>query len=106
MPQAHALEGRLFAKQSRLEQAQKEFHQALTLNPALVSARVGLGGVLVKLGFTNDAMRELRKSLEEDSRSEEAHFQMGLALFASGRQQEAQRSFEEAVRLAPGFIEA
>ena len=103
--EAHATLGLLSAA---LEQdwnaAEEKLRQAVRLSPGLATAHHWLGGFLVwiRQRFAKGCY-ELALALQLDPHSPIIHTDMGLALFHSGRRQEALLEFRAALELEPDF---
>jgi protein O-GlcNAc transferase len=105
MARGHFVYGRVLMQKSS-EKAQRELEKALELDPHLSAAHVLLGSLYLKLGYTDQAIRELNLALSENPKAPDAQFQMGLALYARADLEGAQKCFEETVRLDPAYSQA
>ncbi len=105
MARGHFVYGRVLMQRSS-EKAGAELTRALDLDPHLTAARVFLGSLHLKLGYTDQAIRELNLALSENPKAPDAQFQMGLALYARADLDGAQKCFEEAIRLDPAYSQA
>jgi Flp pilus assembly protein TadD/TolB-like protein len=85
----------------RFEEAAAHFRKATELTPDLARAHTNLGAALQALGRDDEAMAAYRKSLAIEP-NPSGWSNLGTLQFFLGRYAEAQKSFEEAVALAPG----
>jgi Tfp pilus assembly protein PilF len=98
--------GSALLQEGRLEEARKEFAEALRLNPNHTSAHNNLGLLLLRQGALEDAWKEFSEVLRLNPNHADAHNNLGLILLRQGRTEEARQEFSEAVRLNPDFGEA
>jgi tetratricopeptide (TPR) repeat protein len=74
--------------------------EAARLDPTTVGIPVALAGQYMLLERYDSAIDLYRKALEIEARPE-IYLNLGNALFASGRREEASEAYHKAVRLAP-----
>ena len=84
---------------------------ALTLRLAIellddAESRHVLGQALATMGKFDEAVREIRKSVELDAKRADAHGDLGKILLHLGRNAEAESSLERALELDPNHSEA
>ena len=101
---SHFALGGLLARQARFEEAQKELIRARDIAP-LSATRILLGQVERELGETGRAIEEFEEALKEDPRSEEAHFQLGLAYLEKNRPGRALKEFQSSLEINPRRLE-
>lgn len=90
-PVANCILGQILFNSSQLEDARTHFEQALKANPKYQDALLGLGKTEVALNRPEAAIEPLRKAIQIDSNSAEAHFVLGTALRKSGHDEEGMR---------------
>ncbi len=105
-PQVHYDLGLALARSGRPADAALAFEYALRLQPDNAEAHDDLGNVLSELGDREaEALAHYRRALELDPNSAKIHFNLALALRASGDGSEAVAHYQTALRLAPGRAE-
>jgi Flp pilus assembly protein TadD len=92
--------------QGRMPEAEAAYRSALATAPNNVVARHNLGALLSQLGRAEDSLVELDRAAAAGLHGRELSFNRGRALFDLYRFDEAERSFEEAVKAAPGDVES
>ena len=90
----------------RIQDAMRDYEQALEIKPDYAVAHLDLGVVLIKLGRPEDAIRHYEQALQINPNFVEAHYDLGNALLRLGRFQEAAGHWEQVVRLSPDSAEA
>ncbi len=70
-------------------------------SPNLARAHAGLGAVYLKLGRTDEAMREFQTAVSLDLSNFIAHYNMGVIYLRQDRLDEAKTEFQAAVMLRP-----
>lgn len=91
--------GVAFAKAGDTVNAEAAFHRACLLNPKLPSACLFYGRSLYLLDRFADAIGVTRTALATDPQNSQLYRIEALALEGSGRQQEAEAAFVEAIKL-------
>jgi len=91
--------GRLLARQGRLDEAAENYRQALKLNPKESEILIGLSEVAVQQQRWDEAAVYLRRLVALKPDSADAHTALARALAAQGNKIEAEKHYEEAVRL-------
>ena len=93
-----------------MQEAARCYEQGVLASPGDPTLRVNLGFVQLELGRFQPAVERLQQALAlrrpGDGFAHEAHFLLGRAQLGLEKLEEAFRSFEEAARLQPEFIEA
>lgn len=104
--QLHLSRGRQFLAAGKLEEAQREFNQAIALAPLnSPAAHMGLAEVLRRQGRRDDAIREIRAALA--SRDGAATRTTLARLYLElNRKAEAREELRLALKLDPGYPEA
>jgi tetratricopeptide (TPR) repeat protein len=85
----------------RVEDAAKEFSEALRLNPGSAKTHLNLGSLLMAKGDFHDAQSHFEQALRIEPRNAEYHSAYAYLLDQLGRKDEAADECETAVRLAP-----
>jgi tetratricopeptide (TPR) repeat protein len=101
---SHFALGGLFARQARFEEAQRELLIARDIAP-LTATRILLGQVERELGEIGKAIDEFEEAVKADPRSEEAHFQLGLAYLEKNRPGRALKEFQSSLEINPRRLE-
>ncbi len=99
-PDAHNNLGTALGSQGDLEGAIVEFRAALR-SQETADTRHNLGFALLRLGRTDEAMRELERALVLDPRHARAHATLGNVLGAQGRLAEAEQHLAAALERQP-----
>jgi tetratricopeptide (TPR) repeat protein len=94
------------ARQGRLEEAAREYAEALRLNPGFAEVHSNLGRILEGQGRLEEAGREYAEALRLNPGFAMAHNNLGAILERQGRLEEAAREYAEALRLNPDLAEA
>jgi len=84
--------------------AEKEFKQAIQLNPACVTAHYWYGLLLGYLGRFDEAIGEVRKALELDPLSVLTHKHMAQVLLLAGKPGEAIDILQKGMEIEPNSI--
>jgi tetratricopeptide (TPR) repeat protein len=103
---AHDRLGRAFFSYQRIDEAIREFQEAVRLKPDVAATYCSLGRILYSQGRIDEAIENYQKALKVQPDSVVAHNNLGNLLFQKGQVNEAVRELQEAVRLNPGFAEA
>jgi protein O-mannosyl-transferase len=100
--------GVLATKRGRLEEAEGWYERALARAPASERARIlyNLAEVQLKLGAYPQAMATYAALARNRPRDPQAHLALGRAQLRMGQIDEARRSFERVLELAPGNVDA
>lgn len=86
--------------------AEREFQQALKLNPNYATAHQWYGEFLVFMGRTEESIRELRRAKELDPLSPIINTQVGYPYYCARQYDEAIVEFKKALELEPNFAPA
>jgi predicted Zn-dependent protease len=87
----------------REEAAIPLYQRAIRLDPAQVTASVGLGGILMERGRFAEAVRLWEDALSKNGGLELVRINMAMAEWRSGDVRAAEASLMKAVTLNPGF---
>jgi tetratricopeptide (TPR) repeat protein len=85
----------------RIDEAAKEFSEAIRLNPGSAKAHVNLGSLLTANGQLDEAQKHFEQALRIDPKNAEYHSGYAYLLDQLGRTEEAAVECETAIRLAP-----
>ncbi len=105
-PDIHWRLGDVYATQNRLDEAVRQYQEALRLYPDYAEARCHLGIALAHKAQVEEAIRQLQEALRLNPDYAEARCNLGIALGGQGQTDEAIRQFQEALRLNPDYAEA
>ncbi|HKY61168.1 MAG TPA: tetratricopeptide repeat protein [Gemmatimonadota bacterium] len=87
-----------------LEQARREFEEALAREPDYAPALTGIGEALLRSGKAAEARAPLERALELNPRDAQAHHLLAqVFLFNDWRWEEAKRHLDESLRLRPEY---
>lgn len=84
-----------------LEEAQNVFQRAITIDSSITDAHIGLGAVFLRKGMVDDAFRVFRTIDTSESLSGRGHLVYAQILVKLGRTDEAQKHYDEALRMDP-----
>ncbi|MEQ1826989.1 MAG: tetratricopeptide repeat protein [Pirellula sp.] len=104
----HCLLGDRLGEQGKLDEAVKEYREAIRLEPEFPNAHNGLGNILAKQGNLEEAIAEYRDALKLKPFAQEhlVHANLGNNLWTQGKLDEAMDEFREAIRLEPKYTKA
>src|SRR6266545_310406 len=100
----HFQVGLAYKLKGQIDDAMREYREAIRLDPAYAPAHNNLGNAHKKKGELDDAIREYREAIRVAPGYARAHYNLGVAYQARGRIDDAIREYREAMRL--GYIEA
>ncbi len=89
----------------RPDEAASLFEEVLTLDPLNAAALYSLGVIALNRGETERALRLAERGVAGGTAFAPIHFLHGTCLHKRGRNAEALASFDEAIRLQPGYLE-
>jgi tetratricopeptide (TPR) repeat protein len=100
-PDAHRWLGEIALGDKRWNDAIHHFDEALERAPDYVRPLLGKAQVLERSGKAEEAEAPYREALRADPWSADVHLNYGVWLAVQGRRDEAQRIFEEGIRISP-----
>jgi len=103
---AHNNFGVLLKDLKRYEEAEKEYREAIRIDPEYAIAHYNLGVLLKDLKRYKEAEKEWREAIRIDPEYAEAHNNLGNLLFELKRYKEAEKEYREAIRINPEYAEA
>jgi tetratricopeptide (TPR) repeat protein len=95
---AHNERGLGHFEKGRVEQAVREYNEAIRAYPALAAAHNNLGSAHFAAGRFEEAAAAFRRAAEIDADYGQAHFNLALAHLKLGREREADAALQAAVR--------
>ncbi|HXK21325.1 MAG TPA: tetratricopeptide repeat protein, partial [Myxococcota bacterium] len=100
-PEAHVNLGSFYANLGRFDAAQREFAEALALEPGFVPALVNSADAYRAQGRNDDALKALTTAKGRAPNSAPVAYALGLALTRKGENDAALAELERAAKLAP-----
>ena len=98
---SHATAGMAAFDAGDMVKAEREFRDAIALDPKLARAQFGLGNVMVRLGRMPEAEQAFKAALAADPRLASAQANLGVVHYQMGQLAQAGTAFEAALRLEP-----
>ena len=90
----------------RRDEAEKEYREALRINPDYADAHINFGNLLYDMGREEDAEAQYREALRINPDSAGAHYNLGNLLKYLGRTEDAEAEYREALRINPDYADA
>ncbi|MGA2602903.1 MAG: tetratricopeptide repeat protein [Verrucomicrobiia bacterium] len=90
----------------QVQEAIRQYEQALRLYPDLADAHINLGTAMLQSGRIQEAIGHYEQALRIKPDLPKGHNDFGLALQQMGRVQEAIGHYDQALRLKPDYAEA
>ncbi|HVQ70766.1 MAG TPA: tetratricopeptide repeat protein [Bradyrhizobium sp.] len=91
--------GNIFLQTERFAEAIKRFDKALSLSPENAQAICNRGTCWLQLNNLAQAERDYRRAIEVSALIPQPHYQLGVVLFAQGREQDAIPHLKRALQL-------
>ncbi|MFN3528220.1 MAG: tetratricopeptide repeat protein, partial [Candidatus Altarchaeaceae archaeon] len=104
--ETHLNLGLVFYYGKRYEEAEKEYGEAIKINPNNAEAHNKLGNLLLDLKRYEEAEKEFREAIRISPNYAAAHNNLGNLLTYLKRYEEAEKEFREAVRIDSNLAEA
>lgn len=98
--------GVLLMRAGKVDEAMRQYEQALRINPDCAEAHFNLGNSLQQAGRVEDAIEHYRRALRANPDYPEPYNNLGGALLGLGKTAEAIACCEQALRLKPDYAEA
>ena len=102
-PTLHYLLGQALREMGRPGEAEEHYESALRTAPNFKEALGSLAGLLLAQGRYEDAVSRYRTLAKIEPENAATHSQIGIALFKTGRAEEALVSFDRALSLDPAL---
>jgi len=103
---AHNNLGLEFLVQTRTEEAEIHFREAIAANPLFAKAHYNMGCVRMLQQRWEEAVACFQKAAELDPSMAEAHNNMGNLFVKLGRREEAAAQYQQTLAIKPGYPEA
>ncbi len=97
----HNMLGVEYRAEGRLDDAIREYQQAIRVDHSMAEAYNNLGDAFQLKGELENAENEYREAIRIEPALAVAHYNLGLACEARGRIEEAEHEYREALRLEP-----
>ena len=98
--------GSALSKKGQVEEAIRQFQEALRIKPDYPQALINLGAALGQKGEMDQAIQYLREAIRLNPSYRDGHYLLGLALIQNGQIDEAIRQFQEALHVYPDHVGA
>ena len=98
--------GNLFYNLNKFEEAEKEYREAIKINPDYADAHNNLGALLQNLKRYEEAEKEYREAIRINPNYADAHNNLGILLKNLKRYEEAEKEFREAIKINPNDADA
>jgi tetratricopeptide (TPR) repeat protein len=104
LPEAHVALGHiLYYFEWDIPGAEKEFRQAMEMDPNSAHPHFMLAELLIAMGRPQEAQAEAMRAVQLDPLSFNALFRLGVVLYERGRETEAAEQSRKALELNPSF---
>jgi cytochrome c-type biogenesis protein CcmH/NrfG len=91
--------GRIYLYQDNVQKAAERFRQAVSLDPGMFEARLGLGQVLRRQNDDPDALKEFEAAVRIDPKNPQPHYQIAQICRKLGEKDRAAAEMQEFERL-------
>ncbi len=103
-PEAHTNLGTLHASMQRIDLAQREYEQAIAIDPSFIPAYINLADLYRARGLDGQGKRYLETAIEKRPDAGSVHHALGLLYVRQKKLNDALSSFKKAVELEPQNI--
>ncbi len=103
---AHRKLGNAFVNMGRIDEAIKQYQEALAINPGYAAAHVNLGNAFLQKGEVDDAISHYERALQIKPGEAEMHYNLGNAFLQKGSVDDAITQYQEALAIKPGYADA
>jgi protein O-mannosyl-transferase len=103
---AHYNLGNAYMQGGRIQEATREYEQAVRLKPDSVEPQSNLALTLLQAGRVDEAIPHLERVVRINPGFAEGHYDLANAYLQARRAQDAIGDYEQAVRLNPDYVEA
>ena len=100
-PSVYASRAKLHARQRRFTDAERDYREAVRLDPRPLEPRLGLGTALFATGRPDEALAVLDEAVRQHPRDPHAYLRRGTVLAEVRRPDDALRDFATALSLNP-----
>jgi len=105
-PEEFLRRGNLWMNLKEYDEAEKEYREAIRINPNFAGAHNNLGNLLANLQQYDEAEKEYREAIRINPNYALAHNNLGVLLMNLQRYDEAEKEYREAIRINPNYAEA
>lgn len=98
--------GNSYVERGNLKMAEKEYREALKINPEYAAAYGNLGSIYLRQDRNKEAKEMLMKALEVRPFYPEAHYNLGLANYREGKYKKSEENLITATQQMPQFYQA
>jgi protein O-mannosyl-transferase len=98
--------GKVLADKGQIDDAVRQYQEAIRLQPDYAGAHYNLGNVLADKGQIDDAIRQYQETIRLQPDYARAHYSLGNILVQKGQIDDAIRQYQETIRLKPDHVEA
>lgn len=99
-------DGADFERQGDLHRAAELHLKALALDAKLTQAHINLISLYGRLGNDAEVEKHYRQAIESDPAAQDAHYNYGVFCYVNKRRNDAQRAFEETLKINEGHAGA
>ncbi|KAJ6646633.1 Protein O-mannosyl-transferase Tmtc3 [Pseudolycoriella hygida] len=92
--------------QTRLEEADRLYRQAISMRSDFVQAYINRGDILIKLNRTKEAQEVFERALRYDNGNPDIHYNLGVVLLEQGKPTDALHNFNKALAINPNHESA
>jgi len=93
----------IYADTGRTKEAEKEYKEALRIDPDNAEARNNFGTLLYRLKRFKEAKKEYKEAIQTNPDLAEAHSNLGRLFYESERFEKAEKEYRKAIRIQPDY---